>query len=80
MEYVSLYDLKKYLSKWISAALSGETIVVTRYNKPVVFLNAYSEPALHTGKLVGKQQFDRAATLTNKGAALKFLEEDRSDN
>jgi antitoxin (DNA-binding transcriptional repressor) of toxin-antitoxin stability system len=76
---VSLKDLKEDLSNWTEVAAKGETVQVTRYNKPYVLLGPAAMPGVRMGSRVGeslKPCFDKDPT---SGRWLTVLQEDRDD-
>jgi antitoxin (DNA-binding transcriptional repressor) of toxin-antitoxin stability system len=81
MKKVSLKDLKKDLSTWAEIAAKGDTVLVSRYNKPYVYLSGNFTPALHWGGRVGKEDlsspFKEKAISAGKWQTV--LDEDRSE-
>jgi len=77
MKQVSIHGLKGHLSAVIADAESGQTILITRHNRPVAQLAPARVPHTHMGK--GR----RAGTLRpllkrgTRGRYLSVLLEDR---
>jgi antitoxin (DNA-binding transcriptional repressor) of toxin-antitoxin stability system len=80
MNKVSINDLKKSLAHWTERAAQGDSIEVTRYNRPYVRLVASEEAGLVRGKRVGQgalqSPFSKDVT---RGAWWDTLEEDRRE-
>ena len=79
MKSISLKDLKENLSKYTEDAAHGETIQVTKYNKPFIYLTGASQPSLNVGSRVGKGTLRSVLSRGTNGKYLKVLLEDRKD-
>lgn len=79
MEKVPLKELKENLSYWTEKASKGDTIEVTKYNKPYVRLVSSHPPGLTIGSKVGQplppSPFKKGLKVDWK----KALDEDRGD-
>lgn len=79
MTTVSVEALKANFAHWASKAASGETVYVTRHNRPFVQLTACKEPSVHVGSRVGKGQLTPAVSKGTGGAWRRVLEQDRAE-
>jgi prevent-host-death family protein len=77
MKQISLQELKRQLSHWIDLARSGETILITKHNKPVAKLTTAVQPGRYIGKRFGKGNLKPLFDNLTKGEALRVLMEDR---
>ena len=80
MSSVTLKDLKEDLSSWAQRAAKGETIHVTKYNRPYIVLGPSNPKGLHVGSRVGKGHFVAVVKGGLRGLALKALQEDREED
>ena len=79
MKQISIQDLKAKLSTAISAAESGDTIVITRHNAPVAKLVPAQPQNVHRGKHAGKGGLGPAVKRGKKIPYLNILSEDRGE-
>lgn len=77
MKKTSLRELKEHLSDYAEQAARGETIEVTRYNKPFILLQPASNQNVSSGPAVGKHKLTPVLKGGTAGRALEFLIEDR---
>jgi prevent-host-death family protein len=77
MKRISIQALKSQLSALVAEAESGETIVVTRHNKPVAQLGPARHSQVHRGARVGIGRLEPAVKRGTKGRYLTVLTEDR---
>jgi prevent-host-death family protein len=77
MKQISVQDLKGQLSAAIAEAESGETLVITRHNRPVAKLAPASQPVVHQGKNYGRARLKPALKVGTRGRYLEVLLEDR---
>ncbi len=79
MKYLPLHELKVKLSSLLSKVAAGESICVTRYRKPYVYISPGETVGLHIGSRVGESELDvREHTATNE-AWFDTLQEDRGE-
>jgi len=80
MKTVPLHELKQNLSSLVREAEEGETIIVTRHNRPVVQLGpTVCHHHLHVGSRVGKPLPKPLRLRATKGKFLAVLQEDRNN-
>jgi len=79
MKQISIQDLKASLSAAISEAESGNTVVITRHNKPVAKLIPAHPQYLHRGSGVGRGGIRPAFKRGKKIPYLAVLLEDRGE-
>jgi prevent-host-death family protein len=79
MKRISIQTLKSRLSSAVAEAEAGETILVTRHNKPVARLGPASEAHVHRGKAVGEGGLKPAIKGGTGGRSLALLLEDRGN-
>lgn len=79
MKKVSIQDLKATLSAAVAEAEAGQTIVITRHNRPVARLSPAQSPNVHVGSHVGKGRLAPAITPGTRVPYLAVLLEDRGD-
>ena len=79
MKRVSIQDLKAQLSAAVADAEAGETIVITRHNKPVAQLSPARVPHVHVGARSGPGGLKPALKRGTNGRYLEVLLEDRGD-
>lgn len=77
MKTVSLQDLKRHLSALVTEAAKGETILITKHDKPIARLDAAGSQYLHVGDLVGTGGIKRLLRNATKGRYLDILLDDR---
>jgi prevent-host-death family protein len=77
MKQISVQDLKGQLSAAIAEAESGETLVITRHNRPVAKLAPARHPVVHQGKYYGRAKLRPVLKAGTRGRYLKVLLEDR---
>ena len=76
---VSIQDLKARLSEMVTAAESGDTIIITRHSAPVAQLSPTRTESVHRGKNVGSSRLRAALKRGTKGRYLEVLLEDRGN-
>ena len=76
MEIVPIHVLKQQLARVISAAESGETLLITRH-KRVVARIVPPEPHVHVGRLVGKSSLRPLLKNATRGRYLDVIADDR---
>jgi prevent-host-death family protein len=79
MKMVSIQDLKARLSEMVTAAESGDTIIITRHSAPVAQLSPTRTESVHRGKNVGSSRLRAALKRGTKGRYLEVLLEDRGN-
>ena len=79
MKQVSLQDLKQRLSAFVAEAASGDTIVITRHQRPMAQLSSAELQHLHLGASFGKSTLKRVLRGKTQGRYLRVLLEDRED-
>lgn len=79
MKQISIQDLKAQLSAAVAEAESGETIVITRHNKPVARLGPAGPRHLHRGEAAGTGRLRPAIKRGTNGRYMEVLAEDRGD-
>ena len=79
MKSISLKLLKQSLSKYTEEAARGETIQITKHNKPFAYLLPAATPFLHAGAQVGRKPLRSIGKLASGGKYLKILKEDRDE-
>jgi prevent-host-death family protein len=79
MKRISIQALKSRLSSAVAEAEAGETIVVTRHNRPVAQLGPAREAHVHRGKASADARLKPALKRATKGRYLAVLLEDRGD-
>jgi prevent-host-death family protein len=79
MKQISIQDLKAQLSKSISEAESGNTIVITRHNQPVAKLIPAHPQYVHRGQEAGRGGIQPALKRGQKIPYLDVLSEDRGN-
>lgn len=72
-----MHELKQNLSALAELAAQGETVEVTKHNKPYVRLTPAIAAGLHIGQQAGKQPIKTAVQKNTGGAFLKALAADR---
>ncbi|HBF13691.1 MAG TPA: hypothetical protein DDW49_09975 [Deltaproteobacteria bacterium] len=77
MKMVTLKQLKEDLSGWAEKAAKGESIQVTKYNKPYITLVRSNTQDLHIGSRYGKGTLKCVIKGGLGGLSLKYLSEDR---
>ena len=77
MKRISIRDLRARLSATVAEAESGETIVITRHNRPVAKLCPSTPTLVHWGTRVGTAPLRPAATGATEGRYLEVLRDDR---
>jgi len=78
MESISIQDLKGRLSAAVAEAERGETIVITRHNRPVAKLTSAQAAHLHVGSRHGRTALKPAVRASTKGRYLDALMDDRT--
>jgi len=79
MKCVSLKDLKEDLSTWTEIAAHGESVQVTRYNKPYVVLGPAILSGVHMGRRLGDDLKPCFGKDPTSGRWLNVLQDDRDD-
>lgn len=77
---VSIQDLKQHLSALIDEAAQGETILITKHQRPVATLGSARNHQVATGKHFGKRSLTRLLRNATKGRYLDMLAEDRRED
>ncbi len=78
MKMVSIQELKRNLSKFLSMAAAGVHVVVTRHKKPLAQLGPANLAHVHVGARFGHGKLRPAARQSvTKGLYLKYLADDR---
>lgn len=77
MHTAPMHELKENLSALAEIAASGETVEITKHNKPFIRLTPAAEPGLHIGRNAGKTSLKIAVSKNTAGAYLKVLAADR---
>jgi prevent-host-death family protein len=75
---VQMHELKQNLSALAELAAQGETIEITKHNKPYVRLMPATAVGLHIGQQAGKRFIRTAVRKNTRGAFLKVLAADRA--
>lgn len=79
MTQMSIQDLKAQLSGAVSAAESGQTILITRHHEPVARLGPARPSDVHRGARVGVGRLESVVTQGTGGRSLAVLLEDRGN-
>lgn len=79
MKSVPLKELKENLASWAEEASKGETVQVTKYNRPYIVLSAGKTPGLYQGGKVGREVLRSVLKEATCGQWLRYLAEDRDD-
>jgi prevent-host-death family protein len=77
MRVVEMHELKQNLSALAELAAQGETIEITKHNKPYVRLIPATAVGLHMGQQAGKRSLRTAVRINTGGAFLTVLAADR---
>lgn len=77
MHTAPMHELKENLSALAEIAANGETVEITKHNKPFIRLTAATAQGLHVGRFAGKQPLKTAVSKNTGGLFLKVLAEDR---
>lgn len=77
MHIAPMHELKENLSSLAELAAQGETVEITKHNKPFIRLTPATAPGLHIGRFAGKKPLKVAAAKNTGGAFLKVLASDR---
>lgn len=72
-----MHELKQNLSALAGLAARGETVEITKHNKPYVRLVPAAAVGLHIGQQAGKRSIRTAVKKNTGGAFLKVLAADR---
>lgn len=81
MKSVPLKDLKNNLAGFAEMASHGETILITKHNKPYVRLSAANEPDVRVGTRFAKGRLRPCLkSAKTRGQYLRYLLEDREDD
>ena len=78
MDRISIQDLKGRLSAAVAEAERGETITITRHNRPVAKLTSAHALHVHVGSRHGHAALKPAARTKTKGSYLEVLRDDRT--
>ena len=79
MKKTSIQDLKSRLSAAVAAAEAGDTILVTRHNRPVAQLGPAHPAPVHRGANVGCGRLEPAIRRSTRGRYLAVLDDDRRE-
>lgn len=77
MYIAPMQELKEHLSALAEKAASGEIVEITKHNKPFIRLMPAAEPAMRTGRFVGKKSLKSVVSKNTGGAFLALLQADR---
>ncbi len=77
MKEISIQDLKARLSVAIAEAESGQTILITRHNRPVARLTSAVLQHTHVGKGRQRSMLKPVLKQATRGRYLNVLLEDR---
>lgn len=77
MHTAPMQELKENLSALAEKAAQGETIEITKHNKPFIRLTPATADGLHVGSRAGKIALKSAVIKSTGGAFLKVLAADR---
>ncbi|AFM12508.1 type II toxin-antitoxin system Phd/YefM family antitoxin [Turneriella parva] len=77
MRIAPMQELKENLATLADIAARGETIEITKHNKPFIRLTPATALGLHIGRSVGKARLKAAVVKNTGGAYLKILAADR---
>lgn len=77
MRTAPMQELKENLSTLAEIAANGETVEITKHNKPFIRLTPAVGPGLHIGRNAGKAQIKTVVSKNTAGAYLKALAADR---
>lgn len=77
MKKVSIQDFKQHLSEYVTAAESGDEVILTRHNRPVATLSSSELRHLRVGRRAGRGSLRPAVAKGTGGRALEILLEDR---
>lgn len=77
MHTAPMHELKENLSALAEMAAQGETVEITKHNKPFIRLTPATGPGLHIGRNAGKTPLKTAVSKNTAGAYLKVLAGDR---
>ena len=80
MKSISIKDLKLFLARYAEEVARGQTIHVTKYNKPFIQITPAAPGGLRLGSRVGKASLKPVAKAATKGYFLKCLEKDRNED
>lgn len=78
MKNVSIQALKANFAQWAAQAAAGETVQITRHNRPYVQLTGCRPEAVHEGSRVGMALEPEPSGSTH-GKWRKVLAEDREE-
>lgn len=81
MKSVPLKDLKNHLASFAEMASRGESILVTKHNKPYVRLSGAAEPDVRVGSSFETARLKPCLkNAKTRGRYLRYLLEDRDDD
>lgn len=81
MKKVPLKHLKQSLAAWAALAHKGETVEVTKYNRPYLRMVPVFEQGVRIGANVGKQELRPALSRSiARARILEALAEDRDED
>lgn len=78
MKEVPLKELKSNLSFWAEKASKGDTLQITKYNRPYILVGPSRVGGLVVGERVGEPLPPPALKSASKGEWLRCLQEDRA--
>jgi prevent-host-death family protein len=77
MRTAPMQELKENLATLAEIAAGGETVEITKHNKPFIRLMPATAPGLHIGRNAGQAKLRAAVAKSTAGAYLKVLASDR---
>jgi prevent-host-death family protein len=77
MSSVPIQDLKQHLSGYVDRAAAGETLVITRHNRPVATLAPHDLQHVRIGASFGKGSLEPLLRRGSRGRFLEVLAADR---
>jgi prevent-host-death family protein len=78
MNQVSYQHLKQHLSETLDRAEKGESILISRHNRPCAMLIAAGNTGVHVGKQYGQGVLAPAIKSSTGGRYLSALADDRA--
>ena len=79
MKSVTLKNLKAHLSEYAEEASKGQTIYITKHQKPYILLTGAKTSTFHVGHQVGLRSLKSISKKASMGLYLKLLKEDREE-
>jgi prevent-host-death family protein len=80
MPTAPIQDLKRHLAEWLRAVEAGETVTITRRNRPVAILGPVRRAGRRVGSRFGAGVLIPLPFRMTAGSAAAELAEDRGDD